>query len=195
MTTSPTFIFGNVAHKLKTSIVMKLLNKAGFIFDKVLNISAYLAGLMIIFMVLAIPYSVIMRYFLRMPPEWVIQTCEYMLLWLTFLASAWLLRHEGHVSVDFLTARAKPETRRILRMITSAIGAIICLILTWFAWENTWENFVSGTLDVRAVFILKAPFISIIAVGCSLLSIQFIRKFYVSLKVGESLQGGDGDIE
>jgi TRAP-type C4-dicarboxylate transport system permease small subunit len=174
---------------------MRLLSKAGIIFDKVLNIFAFLAGLMVIFMVLAIPYSVIMRYFFLKPPEWVIQTCEYMLLWLTFLASAWLLRDEGHVSVDFLTTRAKPETRRILRMITSAIGAIICLILTWFAWENTWENFASGTLDVRAVFILKAPFISIIAVGSSLLSIQFIRKFYVSFESREPLEGEDQDVE
>jgi TRAP-type C4-dicarboxylate transport system permease small subunit len=81
---------------------MRLLSKAGIIFDKVLNIFAFLAGLMVIFMVLAIPYSVIMRYFFLKPPEWVIQTCEYMLLWLTFLASAWLLRDEGHVSVDHL---------------------------------------------------------------------------------------------
>ena len=118
-----------------------------------------------------------------------------MLLWLTFLASAWLLRHEGHVSVDFLTARAKPETRRVIHMITSAIGAIVCLVLTWFAWENTWENFMSGTLDVKAISLPKAPVISIIAVGSSLLSIQFIRRFYVSLKVRESLQGEDRDVE
>jgi TRAP-type C4-dicarboxylate transport system permease small subunit len=40
-------------------------------------------------------YEVVMRYFFMIPSLWVVQTCEYALLWIVFLGATRLLSEQG----------------------------------------------------------------------------------------------------
>lgn len=157
---------------------MKVLAKARVIFDKVLNGLASLAGVMVGFMTLAVSYSVVMRYLLNRPPIWVVQVSEYMLLWITFLGAAWLLREGGHIRVDIITSHLSEKAQRVLGIITSAIGVGVCLVIVWFGTQTTWSDFQANILETKAVYIPKAPIISIIAIGSLLLFIQFVRNIW-----------------
>ena len=70
------------------------------IFDTIINISAIFAGVLIILIMLCVCVDVIMRYFFNSPLFWVVELGEYAMLYITFTGAAWLLKTDGHVTID-----------------------------------------------------------------------------------------------
>lgn len=151
------------------------------IFDHVIDYMAALAALIMVFITIAVCRDVVMRYFFARPSIWVVQTCEYALLWIVFLATTWLLREGGHVSVDILFARLKGKTKSILSIIMYSVGGLACLILTIFAVQYTYQSIVGHITDVRAVTVPKYAVFIIIPIGGALLVIQFFRMVWSEL--------------
>ena len=71
---------------------MKLLAKFGAIFDRLLDVVSILACILLVFIMLSVCAEVVLRYFLGSPLIWVIEISEMNLLYITFLAIAWVLR-------------------------------------------------------------------------------------------------------
>ena len=72
------------------------------IFDRILDLLAALAGLILVFIVTAVCYTIGMRYLFTRTTIWITQTTEYALLWIVFLATTWLLREGGHITTDIV---------------------------------------------------------------------------------------------
>lgn len=155
---------------------MKLARKSNTIFDRTLYVLALLAAALIIFIVIAITTQVVLRFLFNRSLIWVIEVTEYSLLFMTLLGAAWVLKEEGHVRIELLLERLDLGTRSILNIITSVIGAIICLIITWYGVKVTWEYF---QIDYRLATALKPPsfyLFAVIPLGIFLLFIQFLRR-------------------
>jgi len=154
---------------------MKIPVKVTTIFDRTIDGFAVGAAVFIAYLILSVTAAIILRG-LRVGVIWLFETTEYSLLWLTFLGAAWVLRGEGHVKMDLLLTRLSPRAEAILNTITSIIGAIICLTLTWFGVKVTWDNFQTGyflhTPKAPPIY----PILIIIPVGSFLLFIQFLRR-------------------
>jgi len=148
------------------------------LFDRIMDIMAFLAGLILIFILLSVCLEVILRDFLSKPQIWVTQVTECMLLYITFLGSAWLLREEGHVKVDILLTHLEQKTRVILGIISSAIGTIVSVVITIFGFDLTLHYFLRGTYTPTVLEIPLSWIIVIIPVGSLMLTIQFIRRMY-----------------
>ncbi len=157
---------------------MKAVRKITAIFDRTNNLLAVLAGVLVVFIMLGTAADVLARYLLGTSILWMFEIVEYSLLFITFLAAAWLLREEGHVKMDLVLNRLKPGASTLLNIITSILSALICLVITWYGVEISWSNFqkgiVLGTILEPPKFILLA----IIPVGSFLLFIQFLRRSY-----------------
>ena len=110
---------------------MRLLTKLTVIFDRTLDAMAILAGILLAFAVLSVSVAVATRYFLGYPIGWVIEISAYILLYITFLVAAWVLREEGHVTIDIVIEWLMPRTQSLINIITSTISAMVCFILTW----------------------------------------------------------------
>jgi C4-dicarboxylate transporter DctQ subunit len=151
------------------------------VFDKIIEFMAALAALIMVFITFAVCRDVVMRYFFARPSIWVVQTCEYALLWMVFLATTWLLREGGHVSVDILFARLKGKPKFILSIIMYSIGGLACLLLTIFATQYTYESIVEHITDVRAVTVPMYSVFIIIPIGSAFLVIQFFRMVWNEL--------------
>lgn len=164
------------------STTMKLLTKITAIFDGTIDFLALLAAMLLAFIMLGTVTEVAVRYLLGGSIKWMMETVEYSLLFITFLAAAWLLRSEGHVIMDVIINRLKPRTQAQTNMITSILGMVICLVVAWYGAEVTWSNFqrgiVLGTVLEPPIFII----LSIIPVGSFFLSVQFLRRTYHYLR-------------
>lgn len=162
---------------------MKLLTKITVIFDGAIDFLALLAAVLLVFIMLGTVTEVTVRYLLGGAIKWMMETVEYSLLFITFLATTWLLKTEGHVIMDVVLDRLKPRTQALTNMITSILGAIVCLVIAWYGVEVTWSNFqrgiVLGTVLEPPIFII----LSIIPVGSFLLFIQFLRRTYRYLRM------------
>ncbi len=171
---------------------MKPLARITAVFDRTLNLLAYLAAALIAFIMLSVSYEVVMRYFFNRPPVWVIDITEILLLYIAFLAVAWLLREEGHVRMDMVLTRLKSRPQATLNIITSTICAIIFLVVTWYGVRVTWVHFQKGLYSPTFLDIPSAYSLVIIPVGSFLLFIQFlrrIRRFVGNWRASDKEQG------
>lgn len=157
---------------------MKLLTKANTAFDRIIHILGILAACLLAFIMLSVCSDVIMRYFFSRPMLWVTEVTEYCLLWVTFLATAWVLSRDNHVVMDLVIGHMKPEIRATMGIMTSIIGIAICLLITWYGAKVTLDVFQR---DLLLSTVLTPPayiLFIIIPIGSFLLTIQFIRRAF-----------------
>lgn len=143
-----------------------------------MDIMAFLAGIILIFILLSVSMEVIFRDLFAMPQMWVTQITECLLLYITFLGSAWLLREDGHVKVDILLTRLGPRTGAFLGIISSVIGTIVSVVITLFGFSLTLRYFFKGTYTPTVLEIPLSWIIVIIPIGSLMLSIQFVRRTF-----------------
>ena len=146
------------------------------IFDRVMNIMMFLAGIILIFIMLSVSLEVILRTFFNCPQIWVTEVTEVLLLYITFLGSAWLLREGGHVKVDIILARLKPKNIALLGIISSVIGVFVSVTLTVYGFSVTLDYLQRGIYTPTAMEIPVSVIILVIPIGALMLSFQFIRR-------------------
>ncbi len=164
----------------------RLLTKASSAFDSVLGALNFLGAAILAFLMIAVCWDVIARSFAGKPLTWVLEFTEYGLLYITFLCTAWVLRNEGHVTSDLILSSLSPKTRAAFNTITSILGAVICLILTWFGAEVSWGKLQSGAFQPTAIQPPDFPIFVIIPTGSFLLFIQFLRRAYHNLVIWQT---------
>ena len=156
---------------------MKLLTKADTIFNRTMNLFIIVAAALLIFLMLAIGADVVMRYFLNRPIVWVLEISTYILLYITFLVTAWVLKEEGHVRTDLVVSRLNQKTQVFLGIFSSIIGIIISLVLMWYGTAIVYEHFQRGEFYHGTMLELQtAPILIIIPIGSFLLLIQFLKR-------------------
>ncbi len=144
-------------------------------FDKLLDVMAGAAGVILVFIVAAVCYTIGMRFFFKQTTIWIIQTTEYALLWIVFLATAWLLREGGHITTDIIYVHLTEKAKHWLNFIMGVVGGLVSAIMVYFGAEYTIDSIINGVTDVRAVTVPKAAIFIIIPIGSILLAIQFFR--------------------
>ena len=156
---------------------------AGFwrLFDELLNVMAALAGVILVFITAAVCYTIGMRYLFTKTTIWIMQTTEYALLWIVFLATTWLLREKGHITTDLIYTHLNKNAKRYLDCIMFVIGGLACAVMVYFGIVYTNECIAKGVTDVRAVTVPKWIIFIIIPIGSILLTTQFFRMVWSRL--------------
>ncbi len=158
---------------------MKVLGRIAALFDHTTNILAFFAALVLVFLMLSVALGVVMRYFLEQPLLWVIQIGEYCLLYITLLSAVWLLKREGHVTMDLVVERLTPGLQRGIKILTSTLGSILCFGLFLYGAGVTWDAYQRGRYPSQAVLeIPDAYILVVIPVIFFMLSVQFMRTAY-----------------
>jgi TRAP-type C4-dicarboxylate transport system permease small subunit len=99
-----------------------------------------------------------------------------MMVYMTFLGAAWVLRSESHVMVDLLISSVGPKTQRILNILASIIGAIVCFAMTYYASKAIGLSIRRGVMVAAELEIPRAVNLFAIPIGCALLGIEFLRR-------------------
>jgi C4-dicarboxylate transporter, DctQ subunit len=151
------------------------------IFNNILSTQAVIAALILAVIMLGICAEVLSRT-LGGSIYWMMEVVEYSMLYLTLLGAAWVLKSEGHVTMDIVLMKIRLRYRYFIYVITSFICAIACLVIVWYGVETTLitaeRGSVLGTILEPPLFIL----IAVIPFGFFLLFIQFLLRTYVYLQ-------------
>ncbi|MFC1979576.1 TRAP transporter small permease [Chloroflexota bacterium] len=145
-------------------------------FDMVLSGTGYFAGMVCAVMALIVSYEAVMRYFFNRPTRWVTDVSTLGLLFITLLGAAWVLRREGHVSIDFLTMRLGTTARGALATLVSLLSLLACALLLWQGAQATWEAYQNSETLHRFLIIPKHLVLWVFPFGALLLCIQFARR-------------------
>jgi len=160
-----------------------LLTKASSIFDRIIGYAAFLAAIMLVFAMLSVSAEVAERSLINCTTPWVMEITEYILLCMTLLAAAWVLKKEGHVKLDLVLNYLSPRSQARINTITSIVNAVIFLVVTVYSLQTTLKLYQLGFYETETV--LKTPkwiITSVIPLGSLLLFIQLVRRSYGFLK-------------
>jgi TRAP-type C4-dicarboxylate transport system permease small subunit len=155
------------------------------IFDRILNVGGAVAGGLLVAVMLIVCIKVFFRYFLREGLIGIDQVSGTLMVYITFIGAAWVLRREEHVTIDFLVMQLSPDTRRWLNVIVSIICAGICLVLTVFGTVAVISSWQKGILIPAEIEIPRAINLAVIPLGALLLLIQFIRRTLFFFRGGD----------
>jgi len=144
-------------------------------FDRLSDLMAALAGVLLVFISAAMCYTIFMRFVFRQTTIWIVPVSEYALLWIVFLGTTWLLREGGHITTDVIYVHLNEKTKRYLDFVMSVIGAIACFMLFYLGVIHMCDCIIHGVTDVRAMTVPKSVVFIIIPIGSILLTVQFFR--------------------
>ena len=151
-------------------------SRAVRVFDLVVDGGAILAAVLMVAVMLTTTIKVVFRYGLREGLIGIDQISGTMLLYITFLGAAWVLRREEHVALDLLVGRMAPGVHRHMLVWGSVAGALVCLTISGF---GTFETVTSLQRGIRIPAELEMPRainLVVIPVGCLFLGLQFMRR-------------------
>jgi len=152
------------------------------VFDKVLDIMALIAGIFSLSIMVLICYLVVMRYLFASPPAWILEVCEYLMIYITFLSAAWLLRKNGHVRVDILLNWLPLFAKNLLLLATSFVGFLSCCAIAWFSLSVTVDKFDRHILTIQTLRVPEWTLFIIIPIGSLFLLLEFLRQTYAAFQ-------------
>ena len=145
-------------------------------FDHLLNFCGLLASLLLLGMMLATVLKVTMRVAVNHGILGIDQISGTMMVYVTFLGAAWVLRSDGHVSVDILTSNLRPALYRKVMIVSSLVGAAVSLGVTYFGALAVKLSLQRGIMVAAELEIPRTINLVIIPLGCFLLGIEFLRR-------------------
>jgi TRAP-type C4-dicarboxylate transport system permease small subunit len=155
---------------------MELIEKMSGGFDQFNKVLAWIAGTLIVFCMAIIVVDVVMRYCFGSPQIWVYYVAEYILLFSTFLATAYVLRNNRHVKVDIVIMLMRDRPRVYLSIFSSLLGLFYCIVLGWYTGVDTYEAFLTKSKFSTALEMYQFPIKIIMPFGCLLLCLEWVRK-------------------
>ena len=144
--------------------------------DLVMVSLAWVARGIVVFLWISINYEVIMRYVFNRPTSWVTDLTIYLIPFIVFLGTGWLLGKDGHIRIELLLDVLSPKILRVMNVITSIIGIFVCIIFFWYSMKNFLDAIREKELIVQAIILPKWPVLMVLPVGFFLLILQFIRR-------------------
>ena len=159
-----------------------------YLFDRLIDIMAALAGLILLFITAAVCYTIGMRFLFRQTTIWIIPMTEYALLWIVFLGTTWLLREKGHITTDVIYTHLNENTKQTLDGIMFVIGGLVCAAMFFLGVIHMGQCIAGGVTDVRAITVPKTVVFIIIPLGSILLTVQFFRMAwsrFIDIRMGK----------
>ncbi len=145
-------------------------------FSRVNSLFAVLGAAVLLFMMFSISYGALTRTFNLPSPIWIIQLNEYSLVWVCFLATAWVLSENKHVRVDILMSRFGKKKQTLLLFVQDSVSTALCAVFCYLGILSTWDHVRDKVMDVGSIDVPKAWIIVVIPFGFLLLTFQFFQR-------------------
>jgi TRAP-type C4-dicarboxylate transport system permease small subunit len=140
-----------------------------------LNGMALAAAIMLVWLMVAIVLSVVIRNLGLQPSAWFFLSTEYAMFYLTLLGAPWLVRHKGHVHIELLTSILSPMALQVLSRLVALLCVAVCVVLAWKGYDLVSMNIARNDYDVRAFFVPKWILTIAYPVCFSMMAIEFAR--------------------
>jgi C4-dicarboxylate transporter, DctQ subunit len=159
------------------------------LYDGVVTGLAIVAGVLLVWLMVAVVWSVTMRNLGMQPFAWLFVSTEYAILYVTMLGAPWLVRRRGHVHIELVTAALPAPLRRVLSRLVATLCLAVCAILAWKGAELVATNIARGDYDVRAYYVPRWWLTIAFPASFGLMAVEFAR-FAVGREIMHSGEAG-----
>ena len=137
---------------------------------------AWIAGVLLGMMALAVTLDVIARNLRLANTGWVVEFTEYSLPVATLLVAPWLLHRNEHVRLDALLVCVPRPVARALERTADMLGILICVVFVWFSVRLIFDSARLGSMMVKTLAIPEWWQYALMPVCFGLLAVEFIRR-------------------
>jgi TRAP-type C4-dicarboxylate transport system permease small subunit len=155
-------------------------------YDAVLYGMAGVAAFLIVAMMVVITFDVVVRNLGFQSSAHFFTFTEYALLIVPCLGAPWLVREKGHIFVEILLMRLGPRARRRLMRGIGVACIALCLVLAWYGFKVTLNDFLQAERDVRSFDMPRWLVVGWIPLSFLMMAIEFGRFLWR----GEDFLGG-----
>jgi TRAP-type C4-dicarboxylate transport system permease small subunit len=151
---------------------------------------AAISGFMLVWIMVSVITSVVMRNFGVQPFAWLFTSAEYGLLYMTMIGAPWLVREKGHVHIELVTASLPERARQSLSRAVALACVLVCVILAWKGAELVLTNLERGDFDTRAYYFPRWLLTIAFPLSFGLMAVEFSRFVFGS----ELMHSGEAGI-
>ena len=147
----------------------KMINRFDHVLFQIEVVFMGFGSVLLLVMVFIVSFSVLARYYLKVPSAWTVEVSEYIVVFLTFLSASWVLRKDGHVRLDILLNAVNPKIQLLFNRSTAIIATIACGLLFWFSLQTTIDHFQRNIVSYNILYVPKYLVLLPIPLGSLLL--------------------------
>lgn len=151
---------------------MRLINQG---YTAVLYTMAGIAAATLVWLMVSVIASVVMRNAGMQPFAWLFTSAEYGLLYMTMLGAPWLVREKGHVHIELVTAMLPAGLRNVVSRLVALLCVLVCLVLAWKGFELFMVNIKRNDFDVRAYYFPRWILTITFPLSFGLMVVEFMR--------------------
>jgi len=129
------------------------------------KIFVFFACLMMAALMIIVCIDLTLRYFFNAPLLWGTEVTEILLLYITFLGTAWVFKEEAHVVIDVFIGKLTGRGKKILTLFSLLLIGIVSLVLVHYGFVTTYDHYKRGVLNPTIIETPIALIIAIIPIG------------------------------
>jgi TRAP-type C4-dicarboxylate transport system permease small subunit len=149
-----------------------------------------LAQVTIAAMMLTTAYDTIMRYFFAAPTIWAVELNERLLIVITLLAGAQLVKMDQHIQMDLFYNLFPVGGQKASRVLIWVVGILFCGCFFWVGLQSTITTYV-GKVYASGAF--RMPYwvvYGLIPLGMALMFFEFLFRLIAEF-IPEGRKGGN----
>ncbi len=150
---------------------------------------AFVAAATLVWLMVSVITSVLMRNMGLQPFAWLFTSAEYGMLYMTMLGAPWLVRERGHVHIELVTSVLPDVPRKIVSRAIALACVAVCVILAWKGTDLFLTNIERGDVDTRAYYYPRWLLTVTFPLSFGIMAIEFLR-FVVGPEVMHSGEAG-----
>ena len=151
------------------------MKRAVKLYDAVVTGMAGVAAFLMAAMMVTICVDVALRNFGYQSSAHFFTFTEYALLMVPCMGAPWLVREKGHIYVEILLMTLPPRARRRMTMAIGLVCIATCLVLAWFGFSISLNDFLQNEKDVRSLDMPRWMIVMWIPVAFLLMAVEFAR--------------------
>lgn len=131
-----------------------------------------LSMIAIVLTALVLTYSVVTRYFFKVPTDWQDEASVFMLVGVTFFCTAYVQSYRGHIGIEALSSLLPASVNAWRLLLVDLVSALFCAFFSWKSWTLFHEAWREGqTTTSTFAPPLWIPYF-MMAAGITLLTVQ-----------------------
>lgn len=153
-------------------------------FERLLNVLAAVAALMLLAMVLLVTTDIVLRNLTRTGFPWSNEVSEYALYLITLMTAPWLLRRGQHVRVDLALTMVPPRVAWMMEAASDVLGGAVCLLMTRSGLIMTFQSWQLGSITIKNLVFPEWWLLAPLPIAFILLAIEFVFRLHRLLMGG-----------
>ena len=144
-------------------------------YDAVLYGMAWLAGILMVAMMVMIVTDVALRNLGYQSSAHFFSFTEYFLLLIPLLGAPWLVREKAHIYIEVLIAALPPRLQRALMTVVVVACTAVAAVLAWHGGAITLQDYLGNEKDVRSFDMPRWMLMVFMPLAFGMMALEFAR--------------------